>query len=215
MQLQGPTWAARWAFGFLTGARESEVLGLEWDRVDLDRGLVDISWQLQRLQREHGCGGACGKAKPSYCPESKWKYPPGEHRPCVGALVFTRPKTLAGRRLIPLVPVLVQALNGLPRDSPQGLVFCRPDGKPIDQETDQKAWRDLLVTAGVPHVPQHTIRHSTATLLLEAGVDTHIVRSVIGHSDITTTQQYQHVDLGLARAAWANLAAIMPPQNDC
>jgi integrase len=121
--------------------------------------------------------------------------------------VWTRPKTRAGTRLIPLVPALVDILRQLDRDGP--LVF-HLDGKPISQEVDQRAWKDLLIAANVPHAPQHSIRHSTATLLLEAGVDAHIVQSVIGHSDILTTHGYQHVSLDLARQAWGSLAAIMP-----
>jgi site-specific recombinase XerD len=71
-------------------------------------------------------------------------------------------------------------------------------------------WRDLLVAAGIPHVRQHTVRHSTATLLLEAGVDAHIIQQVIGHANVAMTRSYQHVNLDLARQAFGNLAAIMP-----
>lgn len=214
---QGTMWGARWAFGFLTGARESEVLGMEWNRIDLTRGIADISWQLNRQQRMHSCGPAndgvfpCGRQRPGFCPQSKWRFT-GEMRPCVGTLAWTRPKTRAGVRLIPLVPALVDILAQI-QDSepnPHNLVFHKPDGRPIDTETDQRTWKELLVTAQVPHAPQHSIRHSTATLLLEAGVDAHIVQSVIGHTDIVTTRGYQHVNLDLARQAWGNLATLLP-----
>jgi integrase len=208
-RVQGPIWAARWAMGFLTGARESEVLGLEWDRLDLDHGIVDISWQLTRQQMRHGCGGTCGMARSSYCPQAHWDLPAGlEWRHCTGTLVWTRPKTRAGQRLIPLVPALVAILRQLDQDNPHGLVFH--PGRPISQEVDQRQWKSLLVASGVPHAPQHTIRHSTATLLLEAGVDTHVVQSVIGHSDIAVTRQYMHVDMTLARKAWGHLENVMP-----
>jgi integrase len=211
VETQGAMWGARWAFGFLTGARESEVLGMEWARVDFGRGLVDISWQLQRMQKVHGCTEPCGRVRPAYCPKATWKYPRGDYRECSGTLCWTRPKTKAGRRLIPLVPAMADILHRIEHDvpNPHGLVFHHPDGKPIDQEQDQKAWKKLLVAAKVPHVPQHTIRHSTATLLLEAGVDVHIVQSVIGHSDIATTHAYQHVNMELARSAWGNLNALV------
>jgi site-specific recombinase XerD len=221
-EVQGEMWAARWATGFLTGARESEVLGLEWDRVDLDQASVDISWQLKREHKRHGCGDPvgerwpCGKVRQSFCPDAEWDFPKSlEWRPCTGTLVWTRPKTKAGKRLIPLVPALVEILRGLRGEevfSPNrhGLVFHHPDGRPISTEDDQQAWRELLQAAGLPHAKQHSIRHSTATLLLEAGVDTHVVQTVIGHSSAITTRSYQHVGLGLAREAWANLAQIMP-----
>lgn len=218
VQTQGEVWGARWALGFVTGAREGEVLGLEWDRVDLDRGIMDVSWQLQRLPKAHGCGEPvdglypCQKQRPSYCPESRWELPPGlDWRPCKGTLVWTRPKTRAGTRLIPLIPEIREVLAGIRTPNPHGLVFVEPDGRPLAPDKDQKQWKQLLNDAGVPHAPQHSIRHSTATLLMEAKVDTHIVTSVIGHTDIATTRGYQHVNLELARQAWGHLSAMLPP----
>jgi hypothetical protein len=147
---------------------------------------MDISWQLNRQQKRHGCGDPVdwrlpvrGKVRMSFCPDAEWDFPPGlEWRPCRGTLVWTTPKTKAGRRMIPIVPTLADILRRLDRDNSYGLVF-HIDGKPISQEADQRAWKDLLVAAGIPHAKQHSIRHSTATLLLEAGVDAHIVQS--GH----------------------------------
>jgi integrase len=217
---QGDMWGTRWALGFTTGARESEILGLEWDRVDLEAATVDISWQLQRQQKSHGCGrpvdGAypCGRTRSSFCPGADWKFPPGMvWRDCEATLVFTKPKTKAGNRIVPLVPAMVDALRALRTDqgpNPHGLVFHHPDGTPITQDQDQKQWKRLLADAGVPHAPQHSIRHSTATLLMEANVDSHVVQTVIGHSNVAVTRGYQHVDLELARRAWANLGTLMP-----
>lgn len=220
---QGIMWAARWMLGFTTGARECEVLGLEWDRVDLDSPTphIDISWQLQRLQKTHGCGPAgadnsypCGKVRVSFCPAAHWVFPAAmEWRECVDTLVWTRPKTSAGTRLVPLLPDMVAVLCGL-RDivapNPHNLVLHHPDGRPFTQDQDQKRWRELLVAADVPHVPQHTIRHSAATLLLEAGVDSHITQQVIGHSNVSVTRGYQHVNMALAASAWQNLGSMLP-----
>ena len=220
-QVQGPMWSARWATGFLTGARESELLGLEWDRIDFARERLDVSWQLNRQQRVHGCGQKingqwpCGRVRPGWCPQTQWRWPKSEMRPCVGTLAWTRPKTAAGTRVIPLLPALAEILLQIRDDgpNPHNLVF-HDGGRPISQETDQRAWRALLQAAEIPHVPQHSIRHSTATVLLEAGVDTHVIQSVIGHSDVAMTRAYQHVSLDLAAAAWANLEALLPAKPD-
>lgn len=217
---QGDMWGVRWALGFFTGCRESELLGAEWDRVNFDQALIDISWQLQRMQKQHGCGPVtangypCGLKKSAYCPSSYWEFPPSMvWRECENTLVWTVPKTKAGTRIVPLIPPaleLLRALKATDINNPHGLVFHHPNGKPLTQDQDQKMWKALLEAAGVDHVPQHTIRHSTATLLLESGADTHVIQSVIGHTEVSTTRGYQHVNLELARRAWGNLSQIMP-----
>ena len=220
-------WACRWMLGFTTGERECEVLGLTWDRVDLELGEIDTSWQLQPHQKKHGCGDPvdggdypCGFKRVSFCPGAhsnpggKSQCAPGfEWHPCEGTLIWTRPKSAAGIRRVPLTPGMLAALRLLKANdgnNPHGLVFHHRDGKPISQDQDQKAWKALLDRAGVEHVSQHVMRDSCATLLMESGVDGHIVQSILGHSDVVTTYGYQHVNLALARSALKHLDVLLP-----
>ncbi|NKR32210.1 hypothetical protein GS538_20235 [Rhodococcus hoagii] len=78
---------ARWAMALMTGARQGECLGLQWERVDFERNLIDLSWQLQRIPKRHGCGDPspttglfkCGKhpRRPASCPQAVWDVEPG------------------------------------------------------------------------------------------------------------------------------------------
>ena len=208
---------SRWIAALLTGARQGELLGLQWDRVDLDAGTLDLAWQLQALGYRHGCrrrttGHGCGKARAGSCPGRELDIPAGfEHTPLRGRLCLTRPKSSAGRRLIPLPPILVDALRRhreATRDhlAPFGLVWSTSDGAPIPARDDLAAWHDLLTRAGVPRAHLHAARHTTATLLMDLGVDVTVIQSILGHAQALTTQRYQHADLTMSRTALARLA---------
>ena len=224
----GPVLASRWVAAFMTGSRKGELLGLEWDRVDLKAGTVDLAWQLQQLPWRHGCGEEiddrypCGRKRAAYCPERERDVAPGdEFRECHRGLCWTRPKSVAGVRLVPLVGDMPTLLDEhrrktVDQPNPHGLVWHHPDGRPISHEDDYDFWQALLVRAGIretdsPVVPHHRCRHTTATLLLEAGVDPHIIDSVLGHSDVAVTRGYQHVDISLARAGFDKaLSGLLP-----
>ena len=104
-------------------------------------------------------------------------------------------------------------------DSPWGLVWPRPDGGPWSATDDMEAWRGLQDAAGVhkggdgtPDDPweyyvTHEARHSTATLLMAAGVPAAVIIALMGHTSVTTTLGYQHADLDQARQA---LEAVAP-----
>ena len=216
--------SARWMVAFLTGLRSGECLGLEWDRIDLDAGVADVSWQLQQLTQAHGCGTAgadkkwpCGKIKAAYCSTPIWDVPPGyEIRPLYRSLVLTRPKTRAGQRFVPLVPPLVEALREVKKLdvglNPHGLLFHRGDGTPVSPREDSSTWVSLCRESGIcgpdETVHMHRIRHTAATLMRAAGVDEQTRQELLGHSSAEAQRIYAHADLGRQREAMASLAAL-------
>ncbi|AEF57220.1 tyrosine integrase [Mycobacterium phage Winky] len=222
-----PKLASRWAAAFMTGARQAECLGMELDRLDFKAGAMDISWQLQRLQYEHGCGPAkadgtypCGKVRYGYCPEKRFVPPPGfDYRHCYKSLFWTRPKSSAGERWIPMAPLLSESLKvhiKLDKDpNPHGLVWHHRDGRPLSQEDDNEQWNMLMAAAGIEKMPRqavlHEARNTTATLLLESGVDVRVIKEIMGHASILQTREYQRVSLELGKSAVSNaFDALLP-----
>lgn len=218
-------YATRVAMSFLTGLRQGELGGLQWDRVDLTLGAIDVSFQLQTLTRDHGCGTEtasgwpCGKVKAAYCSEPRWDVPPDfEMVELYRSLVLTRPKTQAGQRFVPLLPPLVSALAQLRSEdtgpNPHNLVFHEEDGRPIAPKDDWEAWQQLLRDAGITAegetIPLHCARHTTATLLRAAGVDSQTREELMGHSSAESQRIYAHADLESHKRAMAALEALAP-----
>lgn len=203
---------SRWMAAFLLGLRQGERLGLRWSALDLEAGTADVSWSLQRVGWAHTDG--CART-PRTCPNRLLPIPAGtEHQVLAGNLVLLRPKSRDSRRVIPIPGPLVVALEQRAMQIPceranykadHDLVWCNPDGSPLDPRADWQAWRDMLTAAGVPLVTLHEARHTTASLLLDGGVDTRVISEILGHSDVVVTRGYQHVDHSLALRALNDL----------
>jgi len=78
---------------------------------------------------------------------------------------------------------------------PTPQVFLNHHGKPLSRIGFFKLLKNLAQKADIQKkVSPHTLRHSFASHLLEAGVDLRYVQEMLGHSSISTTELYTHIN---------------------
>jgi integrase len=96
-----------------------------------------------------------------------------------------------------------------------GLVFTTAKGRPLDPTNLPRRFRRLLRSTGLRTIRFHDLRHSTATLLLEQGVDLVVIKELLGHAHIgVTAGVYAHVRLRLRRDAIDALGHALGSQDD-
>lgn len=157
-----------------TGLRLGELLGLRWEDVDVDRGLLVVRQQAQQVGQE---------------------------------LTYGKPKTRTGEdRMVPLVgwvPEVLQAIREQQDAQRQawgeawqetGLVFTAQDGAGLLPQSVSKAFARLVVAYKLPPLTFHGLRHTCASVLLQAGVPMPVVSRMLGHSSIgITVDTYGHL----------------------
>lgn len=131
-------------------------------------------------------------------------------------------KTAAGRRSVALDPATVAALKRWRKQQAterlawgaayvdSGLVFTREDGAPIEARWLNKRFVRLQQLAGARHIRLHDLRHTWATLALQAGVHPKVVSGRLGHASISITLDlYSHAVPALEEQAAATVAALV------
>lgn len=176
------------------GLRRGEVVGLRWCDVDLEAGEVHV-----RQSRT----------------------------PAFGEVAVVPPKTKRGRRTVPLTPDAVAALRQtrqrtlldnpvipfrMKRD-PNRLVIVNQAGEPLHPATWGHWFDQHVKAAGLRRIRLHDVRHSAATLLLQAGIPPVVVAGILGHSPAVLLTTYAHALPDAKRDAVDVLAALYRGTN--
>lgn len=109
----------------------------------------------------------------------------------------------AKERLVPLGERCRDAISAYLKDVRPGLergdrnlhLFLSRTGRKLSREMIWKIVRKYVRRSGIEkRISPHTLRHSFATHMLEGGADLRAVQELLGHSSISTTEVYTHVD---------------------
>lgn len=184
------------SFALATGMRVQEYLGLQWKDISFERGTAVV----QRAVIRHRAGG-------------------GWH--------FSQPKTSKSRRTIPLPHTIFSDLKRYKIQQSESrlqlgsgwqnndLVFPSEIGTPLNPPNITRHFKRILRKANLRTSTRlYDLRHTTATLLLQAGVNPKVVSERLGHSTITLTLDiYSHVLPNMQREATDQLEQMIFRKN--
>jgi len=116
-------------------------------------------------------------------------------------------------RLTVLSPRLLEALRAYWRlTKPKVWLFPgAPPERPVGLETARKIFHCACADAGVPpSYSPHSLRHSFATQLLDAGTDLVLIQAMLGHCSLNTTSRYTHVSTARIQKVVSPLERLPP-----
>lgn len=182
---------ALWQLAAMTGMRRGELLGLRWQDVQVAQRRLSVRQTLISYGYQ---------------------------------LSFGEPKTARGRRNLALDAVTAAALGEWRRAQlaerimigpgwpDTDLVFTREDGSPIHPDTLSFWFNRHVRLAGQRRIRLHDLRHTYASLAMQAGVPAKIVSERLGHATVAfTLDVYSHTIPSMDEAAAEQVAALLNP----
>jgi integrase len=171
------------------GLREGEVLGLQWDDINLRAGTVRVQRQLQRFAgRLHLVEPKTDRAR----------------------RVLDLPQSVATALTEHQKRQVIERLTAGVHWSEHGLVFSTATGTPLEARSLLRDFRQVIRKGHLPPIRFHDLRHSCATMLLVQGVPARVVMEILGHSEISLTMNtYSHVIPGLRKDAAARMDDLL------
>lgn len=153
-----------------TGARLGELVGLEWNDVDLKNGIININKSSQYLSQK-GVFTKSPKTEssirdvaiPNFIVSLLEEY----------KLWYEEQKSICGDFWYE-----------------SDRLFVQDNGKPIHPSTISKWFEKFVKQIGLPVINFHGLRHTNATLLIAQQVDVATVSARLGHAQITTTYNF-------------------------
>lgn len=189
------TLAAQGVILLLTcGLRRGELLGLQWQDVDLVNGIIKIRHTLSRLEKFDVSKSAYPYIQlDTYAPETNRTaiyLGPVKTRKAVRTIYLP---VRAKEALLVIRAISTELANGKPNFNPHDLVFCTKEGHPLDAKVLEEGFQKILADLQLKSVNLHATRHTFATEALQKTTDIITVSEILGHAKPSTTlDMYGH-----------------------
>ncbi|WP_406338730.1 tyrosine-type recombinase/integrase [Streptomyces sp. NBC_00649] len=188
-----PLYAA-FVLAIALGFRRGEIVGLRWQDVDLEKRVIRVRKQRQRVGGEAYDDDPKGRRRKQALPLPAI---------CVAPLRWQRLRQAAVRE---------RAGAGWAESD---YVFTTRTGRPIEPRNVYRSFTRVAANAGLRVIRLHDARHGTATLLTAAGVAPRVVMEILGHSQIAVTMNvYTHVVQDTQREAVSHMDRLLRRRLD-
>ena len=182
-ELEHEEYAALFKVILFTGLRESEALGLTWDCIDFEKGILTIKKQLQKRPAKDG-GYTFDTPK-----NNRTRYITAAPY-VIQTLKEQREKQLQNN-------ISISTTDKEPNPTvihTQQLVFTTSVGKPINPKSVWTHYKKHAESIGVPNSRVHDLRHTYAVISLQNGDDIKTIQQNLGHATAAfTLDVYGHV----------------------
>jgi integrase len=188
-----------------TGMRQGELLGLQWEDVDLDRGAVQVRHQLQEL------AGRLALVEPKTVKSRRRVDLPAL---AVVALMEHRERARAQGGSVGEGYVFTDTEGGPLRKSNLVRRSFLPllDLRVLREDLHKRGVAEEVLPKPLPRIRFHDLRHTAATLHLASGTHPKVVQEMLGHSAISMTlDTYSHLLPSMQREAAARLDVLLRP----
>ena len=187
--VEGHRFECLYKLALFTGMRQGEILGLPWDAVDFDKGVITVRQQLYTA-----IGGKPRISTPKN----------GKPRTIIPAPLVMR--LLKSQR----VSQAEQRLKAGPVWVDSGLAFTNERGGILSARTVRSAFKRIASSIGAADAHFHTLRHTYAIAALQAGDSVKIVQQNLGHHTAAfTLDTYAHVTEDMQKDSAARMEAFI------
>ena len=169
-----------------TGCRRGEIMGLKWDRVNFDTGVIVIDCNLLYSA-------------------NRGIYEDTAKTGAVRAIKIA-PQTLTVLRQWRVEYEHLQELNG-DRWAGTPYVFVRDDGSRMHPDSITAWLNRFSAQNDLPHIHPHAFRHTAASTMIANGVDLVTIAAELGHANANTTATIYAHQIAIARATAADVRA--------